>query len=311
MHLLQLIKSWILHLNWTLPPPPPTPPKGHQTYSMAVYLISSSLCEWTGFLEGMLATILEKGSDTTFSFRCGGTAKRSGAGEGRRAILGGLRRNVKSWNVNKHAGFTGSSSNAISVCACVCACVCVCALCAHLYVCAICVCVCVCVCVHACTFVGGCPLCSTATRVRVHVRTWLCKYSDFAEVIQAPRVQCQDCTKRNREPKLQQPRGHETYTCATTNPELGIFWTGKQMNHKTCLEILMIMLLFFVVFLILLIFECWKCRRTKYAQTVWAQVWNILTSNYKPLFIFYLLILLCWKCRPTKYTQTGLKYTDQ
>ena len=36
-------------------------------------------------------------------------------------------------------------------------------------------------------------------------------------------------------------RGCETYTCAN---ELGILWTGKQTNHKTCLEILMIVLIF-------------------------------------------------------------------
>ena len=30
---------------------------------------------------------------------------------------------------------------------------------------------------------------------------------------------------------------HKTYTCATKNPEQGIFWTGKQTNCKICREI--------------------------------------------------------------------------
>ena len=33
-------------------------------------------------------------------------------------------------------------------------------------------------------------------------------------------------------------RGHWTSTCATGNPKLGMFRTGKQMNRKTYLEIL-------------------------------------------------------------------------
>ena len=32
-------------------------------------------------------------------------------------------------------------------------------------------------------------------------------------------------------------RGHKTYMCATKNPELCIFYNGKQTNPKTCLEI--------------------------------------------------------------------------
>ena len=32
-------------------------------------------------------------------------------------------------------------------------------------------------------------------------------------------------------------RGHKTYMCATENPELCIFYNGKQTNPKTCLEI--------------------------------------------------------------------------
>ena len=35
-----------------------------------------------------------------------------------------------------------------------------------------------------------------------------------------------------------------TYTCATKNPELGIFWTRKETNCKTCLEIFMIFCFF-------------------------------------------------------------------
>ena len=134
-----------------------------------------------------------------------------------------------------------------SVCVRVCVCVCVC-VCVHVHICmcvpSVCVCVfvcvrvCVCARTHICGWVSTVLYCCVC--VCVHVHAQLYKYSDFAEVIQAPRIQCQECTKCNTEPKLQQPRGHETYTCATTNPELGIFWTGKQMNHKTCLEILMI-----------------------------------------------------------------------
>ena len=41
-------------------------------------------------------------------------------------------------------------------------------------------------------------------------------------------------------------RGHKTYTCATENSELGIFWTGKQTNRKTWLEIFMIFYIFFL-----------------------------------------------------------------
>ena len=37
-------------------------------------------------------------------------------------------------------------------------------------------------------------------------------------------------------------RGCKTYTCTTENPELGIFQTGKQTNHKKFLEIFMIIL---------------------------------------------------------------------
>lgn len=43
---------------------------------------------------------------------------------------------------------------------------------------------------------------------------------------------------------------------AIKNPELGIFWMGRQTNRETRLKIFMIMFLFFI-------FICWKSRRTK------------------------------------------------
>ena len=47
------------------------------------------------------------------------------------------------------------------------------------------------------------------------------------------RIQCQDYTKHNTETNTMAARGCETYTCATENTELGILWTGKQINCKT------------------------------------------------------------------------------
>ena len=59
-----------------------------------------------------------------------------------------------------------------------------------------------------------------------------------------------------------------TLTCATKIPELGIFWTGRQTNCKTCLET------FMIVFFSSnhCIFVCWKFRCTKYTQIVWANM---------------------------------------
>jgi len=48
------------------------------------------------------------------------------------------------------------------------------------------------------------------------------------------KIQHQDYTKRNTETDI---RCRETYAYATKKPQLGIFWTGKQTNHKMCLEI--------------------------------------------------------------------------
>jgi len=55
-----------------------------------------------------------------------------------------------------------------------------------------------------------------------------------------PTIQCQDYAKRNTVTDTMEAQGHQTYTCATENPELGIFQTGKQMIFGTCLEIFMI-----------------------------------------------------------------------
>ena len=63
---------------------------------------------------------------------------------------------------------------------------------------------------------------------------------------------------------------------------LSTSWTGKQMNHKTCLEIIMILVfvgvglllfslslpLFFVVVFFLFFFLCLKFRHTKYTQII-------------------------------------------
>ena len=161
---------------------------------MTVCLISSSLCEWIGFLEGRLATILEKGSNTIFSFRCGGTAKRSGAGAGRRAILGGLRRNANhEMLTNIQVLLVWAPLPSVCVCVCVCMCVCVCAF-MRAFVCVYvstvlhchpCVCVCVFVCVCACTHICVCVstvlycalLLSVCACVGVCVRTCMCAYT--------------------------------------------------------------------------------------------------------------------------------------
>ena len=58
--------------------------------------------------------------------------------------------------------------------------------------------------------------------------------------LNGPRIQSRADTKRNTETNTTAARGCRMYTCATENPELGIFRTGKQMNCKTCLEIITI-----------------------------------------------------------------------
>ena len=54
----------------------------------------------------------------------------------------------------------------------------------------------------------------------------------FAAEIQ-DRIQCQDYTKHNTETNTMAASGFEIYTCSTENTELGILWTGKQLNCKT------------------------------------------------------------------------------
>ena len=63
---------------------------------------------------------------------------------------------------------------------------------------------------------------------------------------QALRIQCRDYTKHNTVPNATVVRGHETYTHATENPELGIFWTGEQTNGKICPEIFITVFIIFV-----------------------------------------------------------------
>ena len=65
------------------------------------------------------------------------------------------------------------------------------------------------------------------------------KWPILAGDIQAPRIQCQDYTKCNTKSNTMAARGCEIYTCATETPELGIFWTGKQIGCKTCLKTVM------------------------------------------------------------------------
>ena len=56
-----------------------------------------------------------------------------------------------------------------------------------------------------------------------------------------------------------------TLTCATKIPELGIFWTRRQRNCKTCLETFM-----FIFSSNFSVFICWKFNCTEYTQIVWA-----------------------------------------
>ena len=65
---------------------------------------------------------------------------------------------------------------------------------------------------------------------------------------------------------------------ANKTPELGIFWTGKQTNCKTCQEIFTII---FIYIFIYFIFICWKFRRTKYTQIaqVSGSVIRVLVGN--------------------------------
>ena len=82
-------------------------------------------------------------------------------------------------------------------------------------------------------------------------------------VLNCPRIQCRDYMKCNAETNTM-AASHKTQnveTCATKNPDLSIFWNGKQRNCKTCLEIFMIRFI--------LIFVWGKFKHTKYAQIVW------------------------------------------
>ena len=58
-------------------------------------------------------------------------------------------------------------------------------------------------------------------------------------------IQALLCTKRNTETDIMSARGHETYTCVTENPELGLqdLKTNK-VKCETCLEIFQIIIFF-------------------------------------------------------------------
>ena len=62
------------------------------------------------------------------------------------------------------------------------------------------------------------------------------------------RIQCWDYTKLNTETNTTAVRGHKTYTCATENAELGIFWTGEQTNRKICSQIFMTIFFSFLLY---------------------------------------------------------------
>ena len=71
------------------------------------------------------------------------------------------------------------------------------------------------------------------------------KCSNFAVEMQASFWITQEFiaeTTKNATPMA--ARGFKTDTCATENPELGIFRTGKQRNSKTCPEIFMLVFIF-------------------------------------------------------------------
>ena len=65
----------------------------------------------------------------------------------------------------------------------------------------------------------------------------------LAGEMHALRIQCQDYTKCNTKSNTMAARDL-TYTCATKTPELGIFWTGKQMSRKACLKLVMTIVVF-------------------------------------------------------------------
>ena len=76
------------------------------------------------------------------------------------------------------------------------------------------------------------------------------------------RIQCWDYTKCNTETDDTAARGHKTYTCATENPELGLFQTGKQNESQNTSRNI------YDPFFIFILFVCWKCWCTKYAQII-------------------------------------------
>ena len=76
------------------------------------------------------------------------------------------------------------------------------------------------------------------------------------------RIQCWDYTKCNTENDDTAARGHKTYTCATENPNWAYSRLENKMNHKTRLEIFMILSFLFLTFI------CWKFWCTKYAQII-------------------------------------------
>ena len=115
------------------------------------------------------------------------------------------------------------------------------------------------------------------------------KHSYFAAEIQASFWSAQEFIVKTTQSTMQkmtlwQCKVIRLTLCATQNPELGKFRTGKQTNRKTCLEILIINCFVFNFH----IFVCWNCRCTKYIQILRVNrsahycLWTGMTSLSKP-----------------------------
>ena len=101
-----------------------------------------------------------------------------------------------------------------------------------------------------------------------------CCHGNTSLILNCLRILCRDYAKRNAETDTTAARGCETYTCTTQNPELGIFQTGKQMNHKACVEIVKIFLGSFLCVCLSNSSVCWQFWCTKYDYCMSKQVWT-------------------------------------
>ena len=109
---------------------------------------------------------------------------------------------------------------------------------------------------------------TTSTRLPEKCWTLILCSRNTRLALNCQRIQCWYYTKYNTETNTMVARGRKTFTCATKTPELGIFWSGKQMSCKTCPEIIMIVFFLFLVCFSLCIFVCWKFRHIQYTQIV-------------------------------------------